>query len=365
MTATTAAIAELQHSFSDPKKAASAAGLRYVADNKPGIRRVRHGKAFSYLLSDKPVRDEATLARIKSLAIPPAWEDVWICPNATGHIQAIGFDARGRKQYRYHPQWRVQRDLAKYTHVIRFAEALPRIREAVARDLKKRGLPRDKVLAATVRVLEKTLIRNGNDQYAKENQTYGLSTLQDRHAKIQGERVAFDFRGKHGIRRHVSFRDPKLAEIVKACRDLPGSELFQYIGEDGRVVDVKNGDVNDYLKRISGEAFTAKDFRTWAGTVLAARALQAMETADTQKQVKKNIIAAVEAAAARLGNTVAVCRKCYIHPAVLNGYMDGSLVKALRRKINKKLHSSADALTMEEQSVLKLLRTALKEMSGS
>jgi DNA topoisomerase-1 len=362
MTAAQAAVRQLQRSFADPKQAAAAAGLRHTSDAGPGISRVRRGKSFAYTKSGKPVRDDATLGRIKSLVIPPAWENVWICPTATGHIQAVGYDARGRKQYRYHPQWRAHRDLAKYTHVIGFAEALPAIRAAVRRDLKKPGLPREKVLAATVRVLEKTLIRNGNEQYTRENHTYGLSTLQDRHATIEGEKVTFDFRGKHGVKRHVSFRDPKLAEIVKACRDLPGSELFQYVGDDDRVVDIKCGDVNAYLKQVTGRDFTAKDFRTWAGTLLAARALQAMEAAETDTQVKKNIVSAIEATAARLGNTVAVCRKCYVHPAVLSSYMDGSLVKTLRRKINAKL-AGGNGLTGEERSVLKLLRSTLATMA--
>ncbi|HEX8341486.1 MAG TPA: hypothetical protein VF624_11310 [Tepidisphaeraceae bacterium] len=365
MTATQAAIKDLQQSFSDPRRAAAAAGLGYsTGDDGPGIARVRQGKAFVYSKSGKPVRDDATLARIKSLAIPPAWEKVWICPAPSGHVQAIGYDARGRKQYRYHPDWRAHRDLAKYTHVIGFAESLPQIRAAVRRDLRKPGLPREKVLAATVRVLEKTLIRNGNEQYTRENHTYGLSTLQDRHASIAGEKVTFDFRGKHGVKRHVSFRDPKLAGIVKACRDLPGSELFQYVRDDGKVVDIKCGDVNAYLKQISGRDFTAKDFRTWAGTLLAARALQAMEAADTQTQVKRNIVSAIEATAARLGNTTAVCRKCYVHPAVLSSYMDGSLMKALRRKINAKLSHGGRGLSAEEQSVLRLLRSTLTTMAG-
>ena len=356
-------ITQLQKSHADPHRAARAAGLKYVSDDMPGIARMRRGKEFAYTKSDKPLRDAAMLARIKSLAIPPAWERVWISPLADGHIQAIGYDARGRKQYRYHPQWRAHRDLAKYTHVIDFAEALPGIRSAVAKDLRKRGLPRAKVLAATIRVLEMTLIRNGNDEYSRDNHTYGLSTLQNRHAQINGSKVSFDFRGKHNVKRHLILQDPRLAEVIKECKELPGSDLFEYVNGKGDIVDVRSDDVNAYLKQISGRDFTAKDFRTWAGTLLAARALQKMEAAKTQREIKKNIVAAVAAAAAQLGNTTAVCRKCYVHPSILSSYMNGSLVKTLRRKINAKLKKQAAAgLTDEEQAVLRLLRSTLKEM---
>ena len=356
-------VEKLKKSFADPKTAARAAGLKYVADSSPGIRRVRKGKAFSFV-DDKgrPIKDEKTLARIKALVIPPAWEEVWISPVPNGHIQAIGYDAKGRKQYRYHAEWRSHRDLAKYTHIIDFAKALPQIRKAAKRDLKKPGLPREKVLAATVRVMEKTLIRVGNDQYTRQNGTYGLTTLRDRHATIKGPKVVFDFRGKHNVKRHVGFTDKRLAEVVKACRDLPGEELFQYLDDNGKVVDIGNNDVNAYLKQISGQDFSAKDFRTWAGTLLAARALKAFEATDVDRQIKKNIVAAVTATAAQLGNTVAVCRKCYVHPAVFDSYMDGSLVKHLTKKIKGQLAAGGEGLSEEEQAVLHLLEYTLKHM---
>jgi DNA topoisomerase-1 len=354
---------KLQKSFADPKHAAHSAGLRHVTDVGPGIRRVRHGDKFSYKLPNgRPVTDPDTLIRIRALAIPPAWREVWICPHSNGHLQAVGLDARGRKQYRYHANWRAHRDLAKYTHIIEFARKLPEIRARTRRDLRKHGLPREKVLAATVRILEKTLIRIGNEQYTRENKTFGLTTLKDHHAKINGAKVVFDFRGKHGVHRNVGFHDPKLAEIVRKCRDLDGEELFQYVDDDGNVCDINNTDVNNYLREISGEAFTAKDFRTWAGTVLTANALQQMALADSQRQLKRNLIAAVEQTAKQLGNTTAVCRKCYIHPAVLNSYMDGSLVKTLKRRIEMKLESKQDSLGTDEQAVLHLLQSTLNRM---
>ncbi len=353
---------KLKQSFADPRHAARMAGLRYVDPASPGIRRVRHGDKFSYRFdTGRPVTDPDTLIRIRSLVIPPAWKDVWICPHSNGHLQAIGYDARGRRQYRYHANWRAHRDLAKYTHIIDFARKLPEIRARARRDLRKPGLPREKVLAATVRILEKTLIRVGNEQYTRENKTFGLTTLKDHHAKINGAKVVFDFRGKHGVHRNVGFRDPKLAEVVRKCRDLEGAELFQYRDDDGNVCDITNTDVNNYLREISGEAFTAKDFRTWAGTVLAAKALQEMALADSQRQLKRNIVAAVEATAKRLGNTVAVCRKCYIHPAVLNAYMDGSLVKMLKRRIATRLENGT-SLATDEAAVLRLLQSTLNRM---
>ncbi|HEY0007486.1 MAG TPA: hypothetical protein VGB55_02075 [Tepidisphaeraceae bacterium] len=356
-------VEELKRSFADPKRAAKSAGLQYVADSSPGIRRVRKGKTFTYTDdAGRLIKDDKTLARIKALVIPPAWEKVWICPSANGHIQAIGYDAKGRKQYRYHAQWRSHRDLAKYMHIIDFAKSLPTIRAATRRDLRKPGLPREKVLAATVRVLEKTLVRVGNEQYTKTNGTYGLTTLQDRHATIKGGEVIFDFRGKHNVKRHVSFNDKRLAEVVRQCRDLPGDELFQYLDANGKVVDITNNDVNGYLKQISGKDFSAKDFRTWAGTLLAARALHAMESTTIERQIKKNIVAAVTTTAAHLGNTVAVCRKCYVHPAVFDTYLDGSLVKHLKRKITNQLAQGGECLSDEEQAVLRLLEYTLKQM---
>jgi DNA topoisomerase-1 len=347
--------------IADSIEAAKEANLRYITDEKPGITRKRVGKhSFDYFDADgKPVRDEATDARIRSLVIPPAWTDVWICPSPNGHLQATGRDARGRKQYRYHPRYREVRDEAKYGRMIDFAKALPKIHAATARDLRKLGLSREKVLAAVIRVMEKTLIRVGNEEYAHQNDSYGLTTLHDQHAKIRGKKVHFEFRGKSGKEHEIDLEDPRLAKIVKQCQDLPGEELFQYIDADGNVVDVNSADVNDYLRSIAGEQFTAKDFRTWAGTVLAAKALQALETIDSQAARKKNIIRAVEAVAQRLGNTKAVCRKCYIHPAVIDAYLDGSLAETLSKSAGRELARNLSKLSPEEAAVLGLLQQKL------
>ncbi len=288
----------------DPAEAAQAVGLVYVHDDRPGIRRLRHGKGFRYLRPDgTTVRDAETLGRIRSLAIPPAWVDVWICPVANGHLQATGRDARGRKQHRYHPRFRAVRDETKYGRLLAFARALPAIRARVARDMARRGLSRAKVLATVVRLLETTLIRVGNDDYARHNHSYGLTTLQDRHATIDGSELRFEFRGKSGVRHAVALHDRRLARIVKACQDLPGQELFQYVDDDGRRHDVTSGDVNAYLREISSAEFTAKDFRTWAGTVLAARALREFAAFDSQVQAKRNLVKAIESVARQLGNT--------------------------------------------------------------
>lgn len=309
-----------------PVASAEEAGLRYVTDEAPGIRRMRAGKGFYYLGVDgKPIRDRAELARIASLGIPPAWTDVWICPRPDGHLQATGRDARGRKQYRYHQRFREVRDETKYHRLLAFAAALPGIRGRVEDDLAQPGLSRGRVLATVVRLLEATLIRVGNDEYARSNDSYGLTTLRDEHVEIQGASLRFSFRGKSGREHCIDLRDARIARIVKRCQDLPGEELFQYLDEAGEQRCVHSGDVNQYLREISGQEFTAKDFRTWAGTVLAAEQLAAIGAAATARQLKSNIVAAVDAVAARLGNTRAVCRRCYIHPAVLDAYAAGAL----------------------------------------
>lgn len=309
----------------DHPRAARSAGLRYVSDDKPGIRRVRRGRGFAYLLpSGRVVRDKATLARIRSLVIPPAWADVWICPQANGHLQATGRDDRGRKQFRYHPRWHEVRDQAKFERMLDFARALPRIRRTIHRDLRRRGLPRRKVLAAVVALLEQTLIRVGNEEYAQSNNHFGLTTLRDNHARVKRGRVRFEFAGKSGVDHEIDLHDPRLATIVRRCQDLPGEDLFQYVDDDGNVVDVTSTDVNDYLRDISGQTFTSKDFRTWAGTVLAACALGALEPFASATQAKKNVVAAIDRVARRLGNTRAVCRKCYIHPRIIEAYLDGA-----------------------------------------
>jgi DNA topoisomerase-1 len=306
------------------------------------------------------IRDPETLARIKALAIPPAWTDVWICPRPDGHIQATGRDERGRKQYRYHARWRLVRDEAKYGRTLAFGRALTKIRRATERDLKLPGLPRRKVLAAVVRLLETTLIRVGNDEYARTNGSFGLTTMRDRHAHIQGATVEFRFRGKSGIQHVVSIDDRRLAQVVRRCQELPGQELLQYVGNDGEVHDIGSEDVNDYLREIAGEAFTAKDFRTWAGTVLAMIALQEFEAFDSQAQAKKNVVRAIESVSRRLGNTPSICRKCYIHPGILDAYLEGSMLESLRRRASEEM-SHLRGLGAEESAVLALLQRRLAE----
>ena len=345
----------------DPVASARAAHLRYVNDHDPGIRRVRAGKGFRYIRPDgRPVRAPGDLRRIKALAIPPAWTDVWICPDPDGHIQATGTDDRGRKQYRYHPRWRQIRDEAKYERTIAFGLALPRIRRRTEKDLARPGLPRAKVLAAVVRLLETTLIRVGNEEYARENHSFGLTTMRDGHAKVAGGTIQFSFRGKGGIRHTVELNDRRLARIVKRCQDVPGQELFQYIDEKGDHHTIDSADVNEYLRRIAGQEFTAKDFRTWAGTVLAARALQEFEAFDTKAQAKHNVVRAIERVAKRLGNTKTICRKCYVHPAVIAAYLDGSLAQGLSRRVEEELTESLSALPPEEAAVLAFLQERLK-----
>jgi DNA topoisomerase-1 len=342
---------------------ARSAGLRWVSDESPGITRKRAGKnAFAYVGPyGKPVRDEDEMLRIRKLAIPPAWTDVWICPHWNGHIQAVGRDARGRKQYRYHEKWRDVRDENKYGRMMDFVKALPAIRRRVEKDLLRRGLPREKVLAAVVRLLETTFIRVGNDEYAKTNRSYGLTTLRDKHAKVRGSRILFRFRGKSGIGHEIDLQDRRLASIVKKSQDLPGEELFGYEDEDGNPSDVTSGDVNDYLREITGQDFTAKDFRTWAGTVLAARALKEFERVHSQAKRKKNIVAAIEAVAKKLGNTRAVCRKCYIHPALLESYLEGGFIEQAARRARKLAGGMRlGELDPEESAVLVLLQRRLQ-----
>jgi DNA topoisomerase-1 len=293
---------------------------------QPGIKRRRVGGGFAYKNPDgTPIRDSKMLRHIKALAIPPAWSDVWICPRADGHIQATGRDARGRKQYRYHPRWRAIRDATKYHRLIAFGEALPQLRACLERDLARPGLPRDKVLAAVVRFLETTFIRIGNTEYARQNGSFGLTTLRNRHVQIMGATIQFQFRGKSGIHHTVRLNDRRLATIVKRCQDLPGYELFQYVDPEGQCQTIDSADVNAYLRLTTGQDFTAKDMRTWAGTVLTACALWSYGASTSQTQAKQHIVQAIDGVARRLGNTRAVCRKCYVHPSVLDAYLDCSL----------------------------------------
>ncbi|HEU0107431.1 MAG TPA: DNA topoisomerase IB [Vicinamibacteria bacterium] len=345
-----------------PQRAADAAGLHYVIDARPGLRRQKAGRAFRYLgRNGRVLRDPRTLGRIRSLVIPPAWTDVWICPDALGHIQVTGRDARGRKQYRYHPRWRTVRDDAKYGRMLAFGQALPVLRARIEEDLAHRGLSRRRVLAAVLKLLETTLIRVGNEEYARDNGSFGLTTFRGRHASIKGSTVQFRFRGKSGKVREVGVQDRRLSRIVKSCQDLPGQELFQYVDRRGRRRAVTSSDVNDYLREVTGQDFTAKDFRTWAGTVLAAWALSERPAARTKAEAKKNVLRAVEDVAGRLGNTVAVCRKCYVHPVVFDAYLDGTLAATLQQRLDHEAREGEDRLRREEMAVLALLHHRLDQ----
>jgi DNA topoisomerase-1 len=349
----------------DPRDAAEEAGLRYVSDERPGITRRRVGKGFSYRTPQGgPLRDAATLRRIRALAIPPAWTQVWICPHPEGHIQATGRDARGRKQYRYHARWRQVRDAAKYDHLLDFARALPAIRTRIEADMARPGLPREKVLATVVHLLETTLIRVGNDDYARQNDSFGLTTLQDRHVRIEGSELRFAFKGKAGKVWRLGLRDRRVARIVRACQDLPGQELFQYADDAGETRDVTSADVNAYLREITGRDVTAKDFRTWAGTVLAAIALREFERVDSRAAAQRNIRRAIERVSARLGNTPTICRRCYVHPAVLDGYLDGGLAEEIEAEAVAALRGDLAELPPEEAAVLALLATRLRDVDS-
>jgi len=340
-------------------------GLRYVGDHMPGIARTPDKNGFHYLDVDgKAVRDKETLSRIKSLVIPPAWSDVWICPWHNGHIQATGRDAKGRKQYRYHPRWRSVRDEAKYERMLNFGKALPMIRRKVDEALKLPGLPREKVLATIVYLLQATMMRIGNEEYARHNKSFGLTTLRNRHVRIDGSEVEFRFRGKSGVQHTIRVDDPRLARIIRRTRELPGQELFQYIDDDGAQRTVGSADVNDYLRSITGEDYTAKDFRTWSGTVLAALALREYEKFDSEAQAKKNVVRAIEAVAEKLGNTPSICRKCYVHPGVIEAYLDGTMLNALRERARDELVNDLHALSAEEGAVLALLQGRLQMPSA-
>ncbi len=344
---------------------ARSAGLSYVTDQQTGIRRLRSRSGFRYIgIDGRPVKDIEALRRIRALAIPPAWTSVWICPSAAGHVQATGRDARGRKQYRYHRQWREVRDENKFHRMIAFGRLLPVVRGRIARDLEAPGLGRNKVLATLVRLLDLSAIRVGNDEYAHHNKSYGLTTLQDRHAKVNGSTIHLHFRGKAGRQHVLTIEDPGLARIVKRCQDLPGQELFQWRDKQGTLHDVTSGDVNAYLAEISGEVFTSKDFRTWTGTVLAAREFHALGEGTSRTRARGNIGRAIAGVAARLGNTPAVCRKCYIHPAILEAYQDGTLLRSMRRAGKSKPASPGPHLGRQEAVVLAVLRRKARDESG-
>jgi DNA topoisomerase-1 len=343
-----------QDEYIDPVTTAKAARLHYVTDDEPGITRKRSGNGFRYITPDgKSLTDEDEIERIDALRIPPAWTDVWISTYRNGHIQATGRDAKGRKQYRYHQRWTDRRNLLKFSRMIAFGEALPDLRERIQADLRRQGLPREKVLAALVELLDTTRIRIGNKEYAKSNESYGLTTMRDKHVEVSGSRLRFHFRGKSGKEHEVDLTDKRLARIVQRSKDVPGKELFQYIAEDGSHHPITSNDVNGYLHEITGEDFTAKDFRTWGGTMLAILAFQECEPCDTFAQAKKNVTATIKHVAEELGNTPAVCRKYYVHPLVLEAYTDGTLTKALEKL---KLPKRANGLRPEEKLVIEVLR---------
>jgi DNA topoisomerase I len=344
----------------DPAASAKAAGLRYVSDANPGLRRLRKGRGFRYVAADgTQVRDAQTLRRIHSLVIPPAWRGVWICPTPNGHLQVTGRDAKGRKQSKYHPRWREVRDETKYERMALFGAALPPIRARVEHDLALPGLPREKILAAIVRLLETTFIRVGNSEYAKANGSYGLTTLRNKHVAVKSSTITFNFQGKSGVEHTIDLQDRRLARIVQRCRDLPGYELFQYLDNDGKRHSIDAADVNDYLRDITQQDFTAKDFRTWAGTVLACSLLREFEPAESDTQAKKNVVAAIKSVAERLGNTPTVCRKCYVHPAVLDTYLGGSMMQAFEAEVTREVDKQLKALRKEELDVLHLLEQRL------
>jgi len=349
----------------DAQIAAREAGLRYSSDDRPGIERRRCGRGFSYRAFDGSlVRDAETRARIRSLAIPPAWTDVWISPDASGHLQATGRDSRGRKQHRYHPAFRERREHAKFDRMIAFARLLPAIRDRVDDDLARPGLPREKVLAAVVRLLELTLIRVGNEEYARLNRSFGLTTLRGRHARVQGGSMRFRFRGKSGKVHQVTLRDRRLATVVGRCQELPGQDLFQYRDADGGARSVRSDDVNAYLREITGEDITAKDFRTWAGTVLAYRALRALQPGETDHETRRNVVEAMRRTAEHLGNTPAVTRRSYVHPSLLQAYLDGALGEALVEVAEEQEAPPAGTSPDEEGAVEDLLRQRLELDAG-
>jgi DNA topoisomerase-1 len=343
--------------FVDPLESAKAAGLRYVTDDEPGIRRQKRGKGFTFLdPQGQTIKDEKTLERIQKLAIPPAWTDVWICPRPNGHLQATGRDARGRKQYRYHANWREVRDETKFGRMIAFGDSLPKIRERIDRDMSQRGLGREKVLATVVKLLETTLIRVGNKEYVKQNNSFGLTTLRDQHVDVDGATLRFEFRGKSGKEHSVEVHDRRLARIVKQCRDVPGQKLFQYLDENGERQSVSSEDVNAYLRETTGEDFSAKDFRTWGGTVLALSALLEVGACESEREANKAVVEAIKHVSGQLGNRPAICRKYYVHPVVIQSFLEGSLRDTLEDAVEDSPADESNGLRRLEAQVLRLLK---------
>ncbi|MEO5616919.1 MAG: DNA topoisomerase IB [Candidatus Eisenbacteria bacterium] len=355
--------AESSNGTAESAEHARSAGLHYVSDAVHGIRRVRAGKGFRYVTSrGRRVRDPVVLARIRALAIPPAWTEVWICASPRGHIQAMGRDARRRKQYRYHSRWREVRDATKYGQLVAFGEVLPALRRRVERDLRRPALPREKVLATVARLLETTLIRVGNEEYARTNRSFGLTTLRDRHVEIAGHTLEFQFRGKSGKQHLVRLTDRRLARIVKACQDIPGQELFQYVDDAGEAQTIDSADVNGYLREIAGTDCTAKLFRTWAGTMQAITALGGLAPTRSVPTIRQNLVEVVKVVAAKLGNTPAICRRCYIHPAVIDSYLGGAFRRSLQA-LRRGRASRPAGLSASERLTLAFLRNAHRRQS--
>jgi DNA topoisomerase-1 len=348
--------------LADPVQSAKDAGLRYVTDAKPGFTRKRQGKkSFRYFDEDgKPLKDAATLARIRSLVIPPAWKEVWICPSPNGHLQATGRDARGRKQSRYHPRWREVRDETKYERMLSFGAALSSVRQRVERDISQPGLSQTKVLATIARLMETTCIRVGNTEYARKNHSYGLTTMRNRHVRIDGAKITFRFEGKSGVEHTVDVHDRRLAKIIQRCQDIPGYELFQYVDDAGERHTIDSSDVTTYLREISGQDFTAKDFRTWAGSVATCALLRELEPFVSETQAKKNLVGVIKDVASQLGNTPSVCRKCYVHPAVLATYFTGGMEATFKRKMERELAKSCKSLQKEERALMHLLELSMR-----
>jgi DNA topoisomerase-1 len=353
---------DVSENIVDARDAAESAGLLYIDGQPPGMTRRKSGTGWSYRdASGTKIRDKAVIERINKIGIPPAYTDVWICDDERGHIQATGRDAKGRKQYRYHERFREVRDSTKYEHMLTFVEVLPDIRERINADMARRALPREKVLATVVHLLETTMIRVGNADYAKQNKSYGLTTLNDRHVRVDGSELRFRFRGKSGKQWNLQLADRRVARIVKQSQDLPGQHLFQYLDDEGEQREVTSGDVNAYLREISGSDITAKDFRTWTGTVLAALALAEFEKFDSEAAAKKNVRAAIEKVSAKLGNTPAVCRRCYVHPEVIDSYMSDTLVLQIEHEVERELSDNVAGLRPEEVLVLAFLKRRLSE----
>lgn len=339
---------------------AADAGLRYVNDDQPGYARKPKGDGFEYFDTDgKAIRDETRVLRINRIAVPPAYKKVWICPSPNGHIQATGYDDRGRKQYRYHERWREIRDENKYEKMLVFGKALPKIRRRVKRDLGLPGLQQNKVLATIVELLERTFIRIGNEEYAKENKSFGLTTMRNRHVDVSGSKMRFQFRGKSGVDHEIEVSDLRVAKIIRKLQDLPGQDIFQYVDDEGERKNITSQDVNEYLQEISGQEFTAKDFRTWAGTVLAAMALSSIGPYETKSEAKKNIKTAISTVSKILGNTPTVCRKCYVHPVVLESYLSGASIEGLKARTEEALAEQLDDLRAEEAAVMAFLQARL------